>query len=290
MCSIFIFWLENFSLIYFICLFLPITEFYYFWHFPLLFLFFFFLAREELAKILEHQGLEEIIDYSRLEQVAFLLAERAQLLDELEVLQDQKKSTTTDASIQADDVDNDFNKNPDNLNKTTLSENSTSKDENIIEKLAEDAACALSKSHITDQDKNVSFINGSSIIPCGMDRVVSKSTSTEDLDSVQLKEVLDASTCVDGQLELGGDLQKLLEKERKEFEDQLQKQHEFWQMNEKKLKDEHEEEVNTVLEENERLEEELSETRLKVSFYSFFSLLLPFKNLRYKVVSSWCNG
>lgn len=54
-------------------------------------------TREELAKILEHQGLEEIIDYSRLEQVAFLLAERAQLLDELEALQDQKKCSTKDA-------------------------------------------------------------------------------------------------------------------------------------------------------------------------------------------------
>lgn len=212
-------------------------------------------TREELAKILEHQGLEEIIDYSRLEQVAFLLAERAQLLDELEALQDQKKCSTKDASIQV------LNQ---NVTETALSENSSSKEQNIIEELVGDDVCAASK--INDEDKNF-FFNDSSIKPCEMERFVSKLTSTEDLDLVQQTEVMDASTGTDEALESDVDLRKLFEKEHGEFEDELHKQQEFWQMNEKKLKDEHEEEVNTVLEENDRLEEELSEARLKMDQY-----------------------
>lgn len=212
-------------------------------------------TREELAKILEHQGLEEIIDYSRLEQVAFLLAERAQLLDELEALQDQKKCSTKDASIQV------LNQ---NVTETALSENSSSKEQNIIEELVGDDVCAASK--INDEDKNF-FFNDSSIKPCEMERFVSKLTSTEDLDLVQQTEVMDASTGTDDALESDVDLRKLFEKEHGEFEDELHKQQEFWQMNEKKLKDEHEEEVNTVLEENDRLEEELSEARLKMDQY-----------------------
>ncbi|CAE1301513.1 unnamed protein product [Acanthosepion pharaonis] len=220
-------------------------------------------TREELAKILEHQGLEEIIDYSRLEQVAFLLAERAQLLDELEALQDQKKCSTKDANIQVDHAESNLNQNL-NLTEMALSENSSSKEQNIIEELVGDDVCASNKGN--DEDKKF-FFNDTNINPCEMERFVSKLTSTEDLNLMQQKEVMDASTGMDDALESDVDLQKLLEKEHGEFEDELHKQQEFWQMNEKKLKDEHEEEVNTVLEENDRLEEELSEARLKMDQY-----------------------
>lgn len=226
-------------------------------------------TREELEKILEHQGLEEIADYSRLEQVAFLLAERAQLLDELEALHEQNKMSTKDASTQVNDdnneIESDIDKNNDSLdNKRSSSEKSSYKEQNITGHFDDDFVGVLNQSDDVQEKYLMSTTDANHAVSCEIDKAVSKSTSTEDFDWMQPKEMQDAGTWIDGGLESDIDLQKLLEKERREFEDKLQKQHEFWQTNEKRLKNEHEEEVNTVLEENDRLEEELSETRLKM--------------------------
>ncbi|XP_036369480.1 intracellular protein transport protein USO1 isoform X2 [Octopus sinensis] len=57
---------------------------------------------------------------------------------------------------------------------------------------------------------------------------------------------------------------KFQEQLETDFDEELQKIHEKWQMSEKRMKDKYEEEVNTVLEENERMDEELTELKIKV--------------------------
>lgn len=85
------------------------------------------------------------------------------------------------------------------------------------------------------------------------------------------------STDVSVQVEM-----KFQEQLETDFDEELQKVHEKWQMSEKRMKDKYEEEVNTVLEENERMDEELNELKIKVGafasdctrFFIFFYLLL----------------
>lgn len=58
--------------------------------------------REETAEMLIQQGLEEIANVSTSEQIAFLLVERARLLDELEAEQNRTMTPSVDGRASED--------------------------------------------------------------------------------------------------------------------------------------------------------------------------------------------
>ena len=128
--------------------------------------------REETAEMLIQQGLEEIANVSTSEQIAFLLVERARLLDELEAEQNRTMTPSVDGRASED-------------------------------------------------------------------------------------------------------LQKTLEKERTEFEEEITQHRESLKKVKEQLKRQHEEEINALMEENNKLEDDLVESKEKVGYlYQYIHLSL----------------
>ena len=133
--------------------------------------------RDETAEMLIQQGLEEIAGVSTSEQIAFLLVERARLLDELEAEQTRSATMTP--------------------------------------------ATTVTTPALTDDGR------------------------------------------------LSEDLQRTLEKERSEFEEELMQSRESIKQMKDRLKREHEEEINGLMEENNKLEDDFEEAKAKVRYSGF---------------------
>ena len=68
---------------------------------------------------------------------------------------------------------------------------------------------------------------------------------------------------------LSEDLQRTLEKERSEFEEELMQSRESIKQMKDRLKREHEEEINGLMEENNKLEDDFEEAKAKVRYSGF---------------------
>ena len=82
------------------------------------------------------------------------------------------------------------------------------------------------------------------------------------LDELEAEQGRSVSAVSDGRT--SEELQRTLEQERQEFQDEIEQTRTATRAEVEQLKHEHEEEINVVMDENQRLEEELTSTKEKV--------------------------
>lgn len=146
--------------------------------------------RDETAEMLIQQGLEEIASVSTSEQIAFLLVERARLLDELEAEQNRTMTPSVNSALT-------------------------------------DTTCPQTPG-----------------------------LSTPGINTPGPSE--------DGRMS-AVEFEQTLERERTQFEDELNQSRESIKKLKERLKQEHEEEINALMEENNKLEDDYEEAKSKVS-------------------------
>ena len=88
------------------------------------------------------------------------------------------------------------------------------------------------------------------------------------LDELEAEQIRSQSAVSDGRL--SEELQRTIDREREELHEEMEQQRTLSRNEADQLKREHEEEINVVMEENTRLEEELNEMKNKVIFHLSF--------------------
>ena len=119
------------------------------------------------------------------------------------------------------------------------------------------------------------------LIQQGLEEIASVSTSEQIafllverarlLDELEAEQNRTITPSVDGRA--SEDLQKMLEKERNEFEEEISQQRDSLKKTQDQLKRQHEEEINALMEENNKLEDDLVESKEKVRLVGQFSVL-----------------
>lgn len=156
--------------------------------------------RDETAEMLIQQGLEEIANVSTSEQIAFLLVERARLLDELEAEQNRTMTPSVTPALT-------------------------------------DTTCPQTPG-----------------------------LSTPGINTPGPSE--------DGRMS-AVEFEQTLERERTQFEEELSQSRESIKQLKERLKREHEEEINALMEENNKLEDDYEEAKAKVRKPSSSILITP---------------
>ena len=122
------------------------------------------------------------------------------------------------------------------------------------------------------------------LIQQGLEEIASVSTSEQIafllverarlLDELEAEQNRTMTPSVDGRA--SEDLQKTLEKERNEFEEEISQQRDSLKKTQDQLKRQHEEEINALMEENNKLEDDLVESKEKVRHVDHCLSFCPF--------------